>query len=53
MYDIIVIGAGPAGISAAVYAVSRGCRTLVLEQKEVGGIIGTVSSVTHYSGIIQ
>ena len=40
MYDIIIIGAGPAGISAGIYAVSRGKKTLVLEQAQVGGIIG-------------
>ena len=53
MYDIIVIGAGPAGISAGIYAVSRGLKTLILEQKEVGGILGKVSTVTHYSGIVE
>ena len=40
MYDIIIIGAGPAGISAGIYAVSRGKRTLILEKAQVGGIIG-------------
>lgn len=34
MYDFIIIGGGPAGISAAVYAVSRGLRVLVLEQEK-------------------
>lgn len=53
MYDIIVIGGGPAGISAAVYAVSRGKKTLVLEKEKVGGIIGKVSTVTHYTAITQ
>ena len=53
MYDIIVIGAGPAGISAAVYGKSRGKRVLVLEKKQVGGLIGTVSTVTHYTAIVQ
>lgn len=51
MYDIIIIGAGPAGISAGIYAVSRGKKTLVLEQAQVGGIIGKVSTVTHYTAI--
>lgn len=51
-YDIVIIGAGPAGISAGIYAVSRGKRVLVLEQNRVGGLIGTVSSVTHYTGIV-
>lgn len=53
MYDIIIIGAGPAGISAAVYGKSRGKKVLVLEKKQVGGLIGTVSTVTHYTAIEQ
>ncbi len=53
MYDIIIIGAGPAGISAAVYGKSRGKKVLVLEKKQVGGLIGTVSTVTHYTAILQ
>lgn len=53
MYDIIIIGAGPAGISAAIYGKSRGKRVLVLEKKQVGGLIGTVSTVTHYTAIVQ
>ena len=39
MYDILIIGAGPAGISAAIYAKSRGCNVLVLEQSQIGGQI--------------
>lgn len=50
MYDILVIGAGPAGIAAAVYGKGRGKDVLVLEKKKVGGLIGSVSSVTHYPG---
>lgn len=53
MYDIIIIGGGPAGISAGIYAVSRGKKVLLLEKQAVGGIIGKVSTVTHYSGIIE
>lgn len=53
MYDMIIIGAGPAGISAAIYGKSRGKNVLVLEKKQVGGLIGTVSTVTHYTAIIQ
>ena len=53
MFDVCIIGAGPAGISSAVYAVSRGLSTLVLEQKAVGGLIGSVSTVTHYAGILK
>ena len=53
MYDMIIIGAGPAGISAAVYGKSRGKKVLVLEKKKVGGLIGTVSTVTHYTAIMK
>lgn len=53
MYDICIIGAGPAGISSAVYAASRGLKTIVLEQKEVGGLLGKVSTITHYAGILS
>lgn len=53
LYDVIVIGGGPAGISASIYAVSRGLKTLVLEKDAVGGIIKNVSTVTHYSGILE
>lgn len=53
MYDMIIIGAGPAGISAAIYGKSRGKKVLVLEKKQVGGLIGTVSTVTHYTAIVR
>ena len=53
MYDIAVIGAGPAGVSAAIYGASRGKTVLVLEQEAVGGVIGKVSTVTHYAGILE
>ena len=51
MIDIIIIGAGPAGLSAGIYAASRGKNALILEKDQVGGIIGKVSTVTHYIGI--
>lgn len=53
MYDIIIIGAGPAGISAGIYAASRGKKTLIIEKSEIGGTIGKVSTVTHYLAIIE
>lgn len=53
MYDVVIIGAGPAGISAAIYVVSRGKKTLVIERAQVGGLIGRVSAVTHYAGITE
>lgn len=53
MYDVVIIGAGPAGVSAGIYAVSRGKKTLVIERNQVGGLIGKVSTVTHYAGIVE
>lgn len=53
MYDIIIIGGGPAGVSAGIYAASRGKKTLLIEKKRIGGTIGNVSTVTHYTAIMQ
>ena len=53
MYDIIIIGGGPAGVSAGIYAASRGKKTLLIEKKRIGGIIGNVSTVTHYTAIMR
>lgn len=53
MYDVVIIGAGPAGISAGIYAVSRGKKVLIVEKNVVGGLIGKVSTVTHYAGIMS
>ena len=44
---------GPAGVSAGIYAASRGKKTLLIEKKRIGGIIGNVSTVTHYTAIMQ
>ncbi len=52
MYDVCIIGAGPAGISSAIYTASRGFKVLVLEQERVGGTIAGVSTVTHYAGVL-
>ena len=53
MYDVCIIGAGPAGISSAIYAASRGMKTIVFEEKRVGGVLAGVSTVTHYAGIVE
>lgn len=52
MYDIVIIGAGPAGVSAGIYAKSRGKKVLIIEKEKIGGLIGKVSTVTHYTGIV-
>ena len=51
MYDIIVIGAGPAGLTAALFALRSNKKVLVLEAKSYGGQIITASKVENYPGI--
>jgi thioredoxin reductase (NADPH) len=49
-YDVTVIGAGPAGLAAAVYGASEGLSTLVLEPEAIGGQAGTSSLIRNYLG---
>ncbi len=49
-YDLIIVGAGPAGLAAAVYAASEGLKTLVVEQNAPGGQAGTSSRIENYLG---
>jgi len=49
-YDIIVIGAGPAGLAAAVYGASEGLKTLVIEPDAPGGQAGSSSRIENYLG---
>ena len=50
VYDVAVIGAGPAGLAAAVYAAPEGLRVLVVEREAVGGQAGTSSLIRNYPG---
>lgn len=49
-YDVIIVGAGPAGLAAAVYAASEGLDTVVLEQAISGGQAGTTSRIRNFPG---
>ncbi len=49
-YDLSIYGAGPAGLSAAVYAASEGLRTVLIERHAVGGQAGTSSLIENYMG---
>ena len=50
LYDVIVIGAGPAGLATAVYAASEGLRTVLVESQAPGGQAGTSSMIENYLG---
>jgi thioredoxin reductase (NADPH) len=49
-YDLIIVGGGPAGLAASVYAASEGLRTLMIEQNVPGGQAGTSSQIENYLG---
>ena len=49
-FDVIVVGAGPGGLAAAVYATSEGLSTLVIERESVGGQAGSSSLIRNYLG---
>jgi thioredoxin reductase (NADPH) len=49
-YDLIIVGAGPAGLASAVYGASEGLRTLLIEKETTGGQAGTSSRIENYLG---
>ncbi|MFV1885579.1 MAG: FAD-dependent oxidoreductase [Balneola sp.] len=50
IYDVVIIGAGPAGLAAAVYGGSEGLKTLLIEKRAPGGQAGTSSRIENYLG---
>ena len=53
VFDVAVLGAGPAGLATAVYASSEGLRTVVIEREAIGGQAGTSSMIRNYPGFAQ
>ena len=53
VFDVAVVGAGPAGLAAAVGASSEGLRTVVVEHEAIGGQAGTSSMIRNYPGFSQ
>jgi len=49
-FDVVVVGAGPAGLSSAVYGASEGLRTIVVDRETIGGQAGTSSLIRNYLG---
>ena len=52
-WDVIIIGAGSAGLSAGIYAVRSGLKTLILDEKFSGGAISDASLVVNYPGFAE
>src|SRR5258708_15120242 len=50
VYDVVIIGAGPAGLAASVYGASEGLKTLLVERHSPGGQAGTSSLIENYLG---
>ena len=53
VFDVAVVGAGPAGLAAAVYASSDGLRTVVIEREAIGGQAAASSMIRNYPGFAQ
>ena len=49
-YDVVIVGGGPAGLAAAVYAASEGLRTVLVERRATGGQAGQSSRIENYLG---
>ena len=52
-FDVVIVGAGPAGLAAAVYASSEGLRALVVECESIGGQAGSSSRIRNYLGFAR
>jgi thioredoxin reductase (NADPH) len=50
VHDLVIVGAGPAGLAAALYGASEGLRTMVVENRAIGGQAGTSSMIRNYLG---
>ena len=50
LYDLIVMGGGPAGVAAAIYGVRAGLSVVVLEKALIGGRLVTIDRIDNYPG---
>ena len=52
-YDVIIIGGGPAGLTAAIYASRARLSTLIIEKESFGGQIVSTDGIENYPGIVE
>ena len=52
-HDLIIIGGGPAGLTAGMYAVRSGLKTLILEKGLAGGMVNTIPLAENYPGFTK
>lgn len=50
MYDLIIIGAGPAGLTAGIYALRANLKVLIIEKEQIGGMIASTPKIENYPG---
>jgi len=50
LYDVCIVGGGPAGLAAAVYATSEGLSTVIVEREALGGQAGQSAAIENYLG---
>ena len=53
LWDVVIVGGGPAGYSAALYAVRAGYSTLVVEMLSPGGQMATTNAIENYPGFVE
>jgi thioredoxin reductase (NADPH) len=52
-YDVVIIGGGPAGATAAIYTARAGLKTLIIDKGLTAGALGITSKIANYPGILE
>ena len=52
-FDVVILGAGPAGLSAAIYTSRQGLKTLIIDESSAGGQVKSTHKVANYPGFVE